>query len=179
MDPTQIFFSVIASLLSSFSLLYTIYVFNHNRNMERESNDRTRKQLTIEQYHRIAYGDGPLRTFYQMNDEEFAKLLSLASGDRDYYRTEKYPPFLKLEDMLSALDEYASGIEAGLYDYDTFKTLAFNYGKKRVFGKIEQILNCYNNSKGNHDLSYHSLVALIRKLTPKTTNNPKTNEKNV
>lgn len=166
MDPIEIVFSVITAIFSLASIANTVIAYIHNVRIEEETAERERKNLTIEQYHRIAYGDGPLRTFYQMTDDKYKEYLDIASSKRDDLREDEDETFLKLEDMLGMLDEFASGINEELYDYETFRALAYNYCKKRVFNKLSEILHCYNNDKNNNDLSYQNLDTLLKRIYP-------------
>lgn len=156
-DPSQIVslvVSIIASFISAVSVTFAIIAFFRSVT----SANRDRKNLTIEQYHRIAYENGPLRWFYQMNKEDYNHFLALASGNHDSYRKERNKDFLLLEDNLGILDEYASAINSKLYDYKTFKILAYNYCKKRVTPKLVEILKNYK--KGN----YKNIKRLVNRM---------------
>ena len=149
--------SIIACSISAISVTFAIIAFFRSVG----SANKERKNLTIDQYHHIAYGDGPLCWFYHMTDTEYKHYLSLARGDHDSYRNSGDKDFLVLEDKLGELDEYASAINSKLYDYKTFKILAFNYCSKRVTPKLVKILKHYK--KGN----YKNIKMLVNKMDPK------------
>ncbi len=129
--------------------------------IELKNSESACKQLTIQEYHRIADKDGALQWLYHMSESEFQDVLNLVQNPdddenrRDKLRDKEDEDFLKIEDELGQLDEFAAGINSELYDYSIFKTLAFNYCRKRVTPRLREILKRYKDS------SYCNLRALV------------------
>lgn len=150
--------------------------------LSRKDYSTGKKHLTIEQYHRIADEKGPLHWFYHMSFEEYYKYYLMANNRdttspkrdkiHDTYREEPDEEFIKLEDNLGKLDEFAAAINHRLYKKSTFYILAENYCKKRVVPRIHLILNGYDsgnyknlrklNNKMNKNGNY--TVALEKKI---------------
>ena len=159
--------AIIAAVVSTFfAILNIIFYFKDNR--------RDKRTLTIQAYQRLADKDGPLHYFYHMPNSQFVLVIRLLlKKQNDKIREENNQFFTKFEDELDMFDEFAAGINAGLYEYNVFDILAYNYCRKRIMPKLKYIEKLYNK-----DYQYRNLKQLYKLMEKKRDKKREMEEKN-